>query len=56
MLSVDIQSSRFIPAKYCLHEHINPLGTKGFGTHTKHQGGGGGWWGGRNGPTPVSQE
>ena len=25
--------------KYCLHENISPLGTKGFGTHTKHQGG-----------------
>ena len=32
---------------------FNPSGTKGFGTHTKHQGGGGG---GRKGPTLVSQE
>ena len=32
---------------------INPSGTKGFSTHTKHQEGGGG---GRKGPTPVSQE
>ena len=30
---------------------FNPPGTKGFGTHTKHQGGGG-----RKGPPPVSQE
>ena len=29
---------------------FNPPGTKGFGTHTKHQGGG------RKGPPPVSQE
>ena len=28
--------------KYSLHENISPSGTKGFGTHTKHQGGGGG--------------
>ena len=29
--------------KYCLHENISPLGTNGFGTHTKHQGGGAKW-------------
>ena len=33
-----------------LKKKVNPPGTKGFGTHTKHQGGGG-----RKGP-PVSQE
>ena len=35
--------------EYTLELNINPPGTKGFGTHTKHQGGG------RKGP-PVSQE
>ena len=36
--------------KYCLHENISPLGTKGFGTHTKRGGEG------QKGPTPVYQE
>ena len=34
-------------------EHINPLGTKGFATHIKHQQGGGGV---ELDPPPVSQE
>ena len=38
-----------LPARYGMNR-FNPPGTKGFGTHTKHQGGGG-----RKGPPSISR-
>ena len=52
MYKVYINSLLHVLTDHCYSICINPPGTKGFGTHTKHQGGGVS----KRTPPPVSQE